>query len=134
MKKLAMMALAVLFVTSLNASAWWIFGKKGAEEPAKDEAVAVEKSAGKAGASACEAKKAAKCSTMSAEEKAKCEKKCSTMSAEDKAKCEKKCAKISADDKAKGNADRKAKKAEKKVHKAEKAVEAAVEAAPAAVE
>ena len=30
MKKLAMMALAVLFATAMSSQAWWIFGKKAA--------------------------------------------------------------------------------------------------------
>jgi hypothetical protein len=110
---MAVMLLAALFVSASSASAWWIFGKPAADEPAKDEAAQVEKSGEKAG---CDAAHKAKCGTMSAEDKAKCKEKCK---ADKKAKCEM--------TKAEKKAECETTKAEKKAKKAKKSADKAVE-------
>jgi len=133
MKKLAMMVMAALFAMSVNASAWWIFGQKAAEEPAKEETPAATE--------VQKADKAPCCQKMEqkAEKKAgkkyKCEgkkAKCASMSEEDKAKCIADCKAKKAEKKAEKKAKWEAKKAQKAAQKAEKAAEAAAEAAPAA--
>ena len=121
MKKMAMMAMAVLFAASINASAWWIFGGKKADAPAKEETPAVEQ---KADAAAQPAEKKACCAKMTDEQKAACKASKAEKKAEKKAACDAK------------KAEKKAKKAEGKAKKAEKQAEgkakkAAADAAPA---
>ena len=102
MKKLAMMALAVLFATAMNSQAWWIFGKKAAA-PAQDEAAAdVQK-----------AEKAPCCAKMTAEEKAACQEKCPAKKAECTADKKAACEAKQAECKAKKAECKAAKKADK---------------------
>ena len=140
MKKLGLLVVAGLFAMSMNASAWWIFGKKAAEEPAKEEAPAAVAEKAEAGSCSadkkaeCKAKKA-ECKVHKAEKKAECDAKkaeCQAKKAEKKAEKKAACDAKKVEKKAKSEA-KKAEKAEKKAEaKAEAAPEAAAEAAPAA--
>ena len=136
MKKLAVMVLVALFVSATSASAWWIFGKKAADGPAKQETAACSAKSSKCCAKMTDEAKAAKCASMSEEDKAKCEAKkarCEEKKAkktDKQAKCEAKKAEKKAQKEAK-KAEKAQHKAEKKAKKAEKAEEASGEVAPA---
>ena len=93
MKKLAMMALAALFVSATSSPAWWIFGKKAADEPAQAEAPAVQP-ADDAAAPAAGGDKKAECKAKKAECKAECKadkKACQSECKAKKAACKADC-------------------------------------------